>query len=145
MAFGAAAQAKRPIRMPVVEPAPDPLKGDTTAHAPRPRIAMGTFDGLVTDTMLAPIANAEVTVLRTSVKVRTGSNGRFRITSMLAGQYLIIVRRIGYQPTSGGVQVPPDDTLRLSYALTRAPQKLDTVRLVTQRRSFRMMEVEDQR
>lgn len=143
--LAATVHAQRPIRVPVVEPKPDPLQGDTTAKAPRSRVVFGTFDGLVTDTTLVPIAEAEVTVLRTSVKVRTGANGRFRITSMPAGQYLIIVRRIGFHATSGVVAVPPNDTLRLSYTLTRAPQNLDTVHVVTERRSFRMMEFEYRR
>jgi len=136
---------QRPIRVPVVEPRPDPLAGDTSTRAPRVRAGVGTFDGLVTDTTLAPIADAEVTILRSSLKIRTGPNGRFRFTSMPAGQYLVIVRRIGYHPTSGLVEVPANDTLRSAYALTRAPQGLDTVRIVTESRSFRMMEFEDRR
>jgi hypothetical protein len=145
MFISVTAHAQRPMRVPLAESLADSIKADTTARITRPRIFVGTFDGLVTDTTLAPIAEAEVTVLRTSLKVRTGANGRFRITNMPAGQYLIIVRRLGYHPTSGVVAVPPNDTLRLSYALTRAPQGLDTVRVVTERRSFKMMEFEDRR
>lgn len=129
----------------VVDTSLDPLKRDTISRSSRARVALGTFDGLVTDTSLAPVADAEVTVLRTSVKVRTGSNGRFRFTGMPAGQYLIIVRRIGYHPTSEVVEVLANDTLRAAYALTRAPQVLDTVHVVTERRSLRVMEFEYRR
>jgi hypothetical protein len=141
----AAVQAQRPMRVPVVEPAPDVLKGDTVARSMRPRTWVGTFDGLVTDTTLAPLADAEVTVLRTSLKVRTGTNGRFRITQLPAGQYVIIVRRLGFHPASGILEVQPNDTLRYSYALVRAPQGLDTVHVATERRSLRMMEFDDRR
>ena len=48
-------------------------------------------------------------------------------------------------PTSGVVQVQTNDTLRVSYLLERLPQGLDTVHVVTERRSFRMMEFEDRR
>lgn len=142
------------IRVPVQPDRPsaaDPYKRDTAtkrdsvSRSPRPRVEAGTFDGLVTDTTLAPLAEAEVTVLRTSLKVRTGTNGRFRITHLPVGQYLIIVRRMGYHPASEIVEVPANDTLRSAYALTRAPQGLDTVHVVTERRSFRMMEFEDRR
>lgn len=129
----------------VVDRSPDPLKVDTASRPTRALVAVGTFDGLVTDTSLAPVGDAEVTVLRTSLKIRTGPNGRFRFSRMPAGQYLIIVRRIGFHPTSGIVEVLANDTLRVAYALTRAPQGLDTVHVVTERRSFRMMEFEDRR
>ncbi len=115
---------------------------DASVHKPPMRAEFGTFDGLVTDTLLAPIVDAEVAVVRTPLKLRTGPNGRFRFTQMPAGQYLIIVRRLGYHPTSAVIEVPAKDTLRTSFALTRATQGLDTVHVVTERRSFRMMEFE---
>jgi hypothetical protein len=115
---------------------------DAPVRKPPVHLEPGTFDGLVTDTLLAPITDAEVAVLRTSLKLRTGPNGRFRFTHMPPGQYLIIVRHLGYHPTSAVVEVPSNDTLRTSFALTRVPQGLDTVHVVTERRSFRMMEFE---
>lgn len=133
-------------RMPAAPPAPDPLQRDTAAvRSSRPRAAAGTVDGLVTDTSLVPLADAEVTILRTALKVRTGPNGRFRITQMPSGEYLIIVRHLGFHPTSTVVAVPGNDTLRESFLLQRLPPGLDTVRVVTERRSFRMMEFEDRR
>jgi hypothetical protein len=139
------AHAQRGVRMPA-PPTPDQFKPDTTARArPAKAVAIGTLDGLVTDSTLRPIADAEVTILRTSLKIRTGENGRFRFTQMPAGQYLIIVRRLGYHPTSEIVEVPPNDTLRSAFSLDRVPQGMDTVHVVTERRSFRMMEFEDRR
>lgn len=103
------------------------------------------IDGIVTDTLLRPIVSAEVSVLGTSARVVTGENGRFRMLQVPAGQYLLVVRRIGYAPTSGVIEVPPGDTLRLSYTLNRSVVALDTVRTRERRVTMRMLEFEQRR
>jgi hypothetical protein len=113
--------------------------------APPRRAATGIVDGLVTDTSLAPLTGAEVSVLRTSVKVETGDNGRFRMLQVPPGQYLVIIRKIGFHPTSGVIDIRERDTLRLSYALEPIAQQLPGVQIVEERRSFRMMQFEDRR
>jgi hypothetical protein len=57
----------------------------------------------------------------TKVRVGTGPNGRFRIVDIPAGQYLVIVRRVGYRPASSVVEVAAGDTARLSYTLADVP------------------------
>ena len=113
-----------------------------TPDAPR---ATGVIDGAVTDTSLRPISFAEVTILRTEVKLQTNSQGRFRFLDVPAGQYLLIVRRIGYRPVSSIIQVGVRDTLRLAFALESAVQSLETVTVVEERRSLRMLEFEARR
>lgn len=113
-----------------------------TTHARR---ASGTIDGIVSDTNLAPIQAAQVSILRTSVRIGTGPNGRFRIRDVPPGQYLVIVRRIGFRPTSGIVEVPESDTLRLAYTLESAGSMLDTVVISARRQSARMQEFEQRR
>jgi hypothetical protein len=103
------------------------------------------IDGVVTDTLLTPLDNADVTVIGTAAKVITGENGRFRMMQVPAGQYLIVVRRIGFAPTSGIVEIPAGDTVRLAYALTRSGMLLDTIRVREQRVSLRMLEFEQRR
>lgn len=105
----------------------------------------GVIDGAVTDTNLVPLAGVEVGILRTSVRLHTGTNGRFRFVGMTPGAYLIIVRRLGYRPLSGVVQVAPSDTLRLSYSLERVPAELDAVVITERRQSLRMLEFESRR
>ncbi|MDB4917060.1 MAG: hypothetical protein JWM95_4704 [Gemmatimonadetes bacterium] len=83
----------------------------------RPNIVYGTVDGIVTDTNLVPLRGAFVSILSSKIRVGTGPNGRFRITKVPAGEYLLIVTRVGYTPTSAVVEVPASDTLRLSYTL----------------------------
>jgi len=82
---------------------------------------VGVIYGLVTDTTLAPLRGAYVSVMRTPLSVATGPNGRFRITNIPVVQYIVIVKRAGFHPTSQILQVSVKDTLRLSYMLTQAP------------------------
>lgn len=103
------------------------------------------IDGVVTDTLLNPLDNADVTVIGTSAKIITGANGRFRMMQVPSGQYLLVVRRIGFSPTSGIIEVPAGDTVRLSYALVRSGMLLDTIRVREQRVSLRMLEFEQRR
>src|SRR5689334_15473119 len=98
----------------------------------------GTMDGFVSDTNLAPLHAAFVSIVGTSLRVGTGPNGRFRITNIKPGQYLLIVKRVGYRPTSGVVDVPPADTLRLSYTLEPAAVNLPTVTVAEKPFSLRM-------
>ncbi len=123
----------------------DSLRRIDSALAAPHKVTVGTIDGLVTDPSLVPVVNANVTVLSSSVRVETGPNGRFRILRVPAGQYLLIVRRLGFHPVSGVVQVAANDTLKLSYQLEPMPQTLGPVVITEERRSFRMMEFEYRR
>src|SRR5262245_16043538 len=92
-----------------------------------PGRSFSVVDGVVSDTNLVPLQAAFVSVLGTTIRVGTGPNGRFRITKMPAGQYLVIVKRVGYRPTSGVIEVPRSDTLRLAYTLDRVVTELSPV------------------
>ena len=87
------------------------LSTSLAAQASAP-VNRGTIDGIVSDTNLTPLHAAFVSIVGTPLRVGTGPNGRFRITNIKPGQYLLIVKRVGYRPTSGVVDVPPSDTLR---------------------------------
>ncbi len=114
------------------------------APAPPPRTT-GVIDGVVSDTSLRPVSFAEVTVLRTEIKLQTNSQGRFRFNDVPAGQYLLIVRRIGFRPISSIIQVGVRDTLRLSFTMEPAIQTMDRVVVTEERRSLRMIEFEKRR
>lgn len=106
----------------------------------------GVIDGVVSDTSLNPLQAAFVTVFGTPVRVGTGPNGHFRITSIPAGQYLVLVKRVGYHPASQVIDVPPGDTLRLSYALEKlGANELDPVVVTERAPSMRMAEFEQRR
>ena len=119
------------------------------ATAPRVRAqsrpASGTIDGLVTDASLVSLADAAASILGSGIRVVTGVNGRFRILGLPAGQYVIVVHRLGYAPASTVLQVAEGDTLRPSFALARVATVLDTVVVAGRRPSMRMAEFEDRR
>jgi hypothetical protein len=102
--------------------------------------SMGTIDGIVSDTNLVPLQAAFVSVLGTKIRVGTGPNGRFRILKVPAGQYLVIVKRVGYRPTSGVIEVQPSDTVRLAYTLEQITTTLDPVLIAEKPLSVRMGE-----
>ncbi|MDQ8158335.1 MAG: TonB-dependent receptor [Gemmatimonadota bacterium] len=111
----------------------------------RPLTGQAVIDGVVTDTLLRPLGSADVSVVGTSARVITNENGRFRMLQVPSGQYLLVVRRIGYAPTSGIIQVPEGDTVRLSYTLIRSNALLDTVRVKERRVTMRMVDFEVRR
>ena len=88
-----------------------------------------TIDGTVTDTTLAPLAGATVSLMGSAIRVVTGENGRFRITALSAGSYIVIANRIGYEPVSARVRLTGADTERVSFSLERVTTGLDTVRV----------------
>jgi hypothetical protein len=101
------------------------------AQSAAPR-AIGVIDGIVSDTGLHPLTGVTVTIVGTNVRVVTGSNGRFRLVTLPAGPYVLLVRHIGYESTTARVQVANDDTLRVSFALEPAVTTLDTVTVAAQ-------------
>ena len=131
--------AARPVAAQRIEPA---RAGSITPPAPR---TTGVIDGAVTDSLLRPIGFAEITILRTDIKLQTNSAGRFRFLDVPSGHYLLIVRRIGYRPVSAIIQVDVRDTLRLSFTMESAVQTLETVTVVEERRSLRMLEFDQRR
>ncbi|HMA25917.1 MAG: carboxypeptidase regulatory-like domain-containing protein [Gemmatimonas sp.] len=111
-----------------------------------PARALGTIDGIVSDTSLAPLQAAFVSILGTKIRVGTGPNGRFRITKLPVGQYLVIVKRVGYRPASSVIDVPDSDTLRVAYALEKVNSTtLETVVVTEKAPSMRMAEFEARR
>ncbi|MDB4873696.1 MAG: hypothetical protein JWM41_142 [Gemmatimonadetes bacterium] len=137
----AAALLAQPIDAQTGRPPFPRASGDTIRNA---RV-FGTIDGIVSDTNLVPIHAAFVSILSTKIRVGTGPNGRFRITNVPPGQYLVIVKRVGFSPTSGVVEVPKSDTLRLSYTLTPAVQTLGAVVVTEKALSTKMREFEARR
>ncbi len=122
----------------------NPVRG-TAPTAPRLESTLGVIDGAVTDTSLRPVAMAEVSILRTDIRLQTNGAGRFRFVDVPAGQYLLIVRRIGFRPISAIIEVARADTVRLSYTMEPVAQALDKVVITEERRSLRMLEFEERR
>lgn len=123
------------------------LPGSQAAPVSRlPARPAGVIDGAVTDSTLRPLSMAEVSVLRTPLRLLTNQQGLFRITDVAAGQYILIVRRVGFRPLSQLIEVQERDTLHLAYELEPLPKNLlDTVRVVAERSSQDLREFEQRR
>jgi hypothetical protein len=115
------------------------------AHAQGIPVQSATIDGAVTDSSMRPLQDVKVSLLRTQVEVTTGENGRFRIRQLPAGQYVIVVRRVGYHPVSEVIQVLAGDTLRAAYELEPMAVSLPGVTVTEARRGWRELDFEMRR
>jgi Carboxypeptidase regulatory-like domain len=139
MSFGVAAAAAHSLAASLLI-----VAAISPAHA-QPRSASAAVDAVVTDTSLAPLADATAWVFGSNIQVSTGANGRFQIFGIPAGQYTLLVRRLGYAPSSAVIHVAEHDTLRLSFTLERIVTRLDPVTVAAKRASTRMAEFEERR
>jgi len=111
----------------------------------QPHPGSGSISAIVTDTGLVPVADAAVAVQRTAVRLTTGENGRFLITPIPAGRYVLTVQRLGFRSVLSVVDVAPDDTLRLAIVLEHAAPVLDAVVVTGVGRSLRMAQFDERR
>jgi hypothetical protein len=96
----------------------------TTALAQAPNIT-----GKVVTPVGVPIAGAEVKVGGTNASTRTDERGTFSFVNAPKGVQALLVRRIGYLPTSLSVRVPEaSDTVTVQ--MVPAGAGLDTVQVV---------------
>ncbi len=104
------------------------------------------IDGYISDAALAPIADASVTLLGRSAHVVTRENGRFRITGLAAGTYLVVANRLGFTPATVRVELAAGDTARPSIELEHNAPMLDTMKAVASSpRSARLSEFYERR
>jgi hypothetical protein len=118
--------------------------GSRDANA-QPRGGAAVIDGTVSDTNLVSLSDATASILGSSVHVITGANGRFRIDGLYAGEYILVVHRLGFKPASVSVQIAGADTLRMSFPLQPIATALDTVSVVGERMTARMSEFDQRR
>lgn len=105
----------------------------------------GAILGAVTDTALAPIADADIEFVGAPIQVKTDASGRFLVTSLRPGSYIVTVRRVAFQPSVNVAEVRAGDTLRLAFLLQPAAAELTPV-VVTERASTaRLREFEARR
>ncbi len=121
----------------------------TVADAQQPAVVRagqrGTVDGVVSDTALVPLGDATISLLGSDVRVVTAANGRFKLTQLPTGNYVVFVRRLGYRLVSATIQVAEADTLRVSFALEPAAQTLTASIITARSESPRLAEFEERR
>ena len=80
-----------------------------------------------------PLANARVTVWGSGLEVRSGSDGRFALSGLPTGSYILETVAIGYQPSREVVELRPDAAITVNTRLERL-LTLDTVQVRALRR-----------
>jgi hypothetical protein len=116
-----------------------------TAQSQQGGTNRAVVDGVVTDTSLVPLGDVAVDILRSSIRVRSLENGRFRILDLAPGSYVLVARRVGFDPALTHLDVTQGDTARISLALTPTGRALDTVHVRGEQLAPRMQEFEERR
>jgi hypothetical protein len=80
-----------------------------------------------------PLVNARVTVWGSGLETRSASDGRFVLSGLPTGSYLLETTAIGYQPSREIIELRADATLTANTRLDRLLM-LDTVQVRAQRR-----------
>jgi len=83
--------------------------------------------GFVTDTAGRPLADAQVVVSPSERDARTDASGRFRLTGLPPGQYVVTARRMGYRPSALRVDLRRGEIVPLAFSLAVGVRTLDTV------------------
>ncbi|HEX6814696.1 MAG TPA: TonB-dependent receptor [Gemmatimonadaceae bacterium] len=94
-----------------------------------PGWSQGSISGVVRAAGSAtPLPDAMVTVSGSPQAARSGRDGRFVVGAVAAGEHIVIVRRVGFQPdTITSVLVSPPSTTPVIAELVHLTTKLDTV------------------
>ncbi len=102
-------------------------KGQVTVVPAEP-VQPGSIVGRVTDQASgAAIAGAAVTVDGTELNANTGADGRYRITNVPAGTYMVRARYIGYAPLGVSVSVAVDQEATADFALSAHVVPMDEI------------------
>jgi TonB-linked SusC/RagA family outer membrane protein len=98
------------------------------APATQPADTLGSITGSVVDSATGEaVAGATITVRDVSRSVASDTNGKFRITDLGAGEYTIVVRRLGYRQAAQRVVVAANVEATVRILLTPAPRVMDEV------------------
>jgi outer membrane receptor protein involved in Fe transport len=94
------------------------------SSAPVAAQQLGSIRGRVTDESGAPLANAQVYLMRPAVSTIAGSNGQYDLQRVPAGTHVVRVRLLGYRPDSASVTVSADQPASQDFSLVRDPLQL---------------------
>jgi len=92
----------------------------------------GVITGVVTDSLRQPLPGADVIARPGTHRARTDSLGRFRLSGMDDGTYVVVARKFGYAPDKWDVKLSKNGRLDVKFVLARRVQ-LDTVTVVGRR------------
>lgn len=98
------------------------------AHPVHAQSANGaTLTGVVRDSATQPLVDADIVVRPGNRRARTDTAGRFLITGLDDGGYVIYARKLGYSIERWDVKLSSSGHVDLKFVLRRQLQQLDTV------------------
>jgi hypothetical protein len=86
-----------------------------------------------------------VSIVLSRIHVTANAQGRFRIVDVPPGDYLLVVRRLGFRPIAAGVTVQAGDTVRPAFLLDPSVTELAAVTVNERSASPRLREFEERR
>src|SRR5262249_6758419 len=103
-----------------------PLTPLASAPAQEPTQS-GTITGRVMDQEGAPIAGAQVFLVRPAITTSTHSDGRYLLSLVPLGPNVVRVRMLGFRPESVSVTIPPGEQATQDFTLRRDPLQLEAL------------------
>lgn len=82
---------------------------------------------IVVEKTESAVVDAEIEVRPNGRTARSDSSGHFRITNVLAGEYVILVRAIGFVPLTANLKLGERQVFDADFILERRVQTLSTV------------------
>lgn len=95
--------------------------------APQAAMAQGTISGRVTASGEAPLANARVVLVSSTLGTLSGADGSYSLRNVPAGTAEVRVIRVGYQEQKKSVTVTNGGTAKLDFTLQQAIVSLQEV------------------
>ena len=99
------------------------------AAADRSMAQGSAFTGRVLTDSGLPLAGAEI--VANAKRARSNAKGEFKLTSLVAGEHLVLVRMPGYSPKADTIEVADAGEVRREYRLSRTQAILPEVRSTT--------------
>src|SRR6476620_4684290 len=87
----------------------------------------GSISGLVRDSLLVPVARADIMLRPGGQRTRTDSAGRFAFNGVDPGNYTVVARKVGFIPETWDVKLTKSSRMDISIVLGRRLPTLDTV------------------
>lgn len=88
--------------------------------------------GTISDRAGRPVANASVSAVEVHRAVVSGADGRFNLGALAAGEYTVLVRKLGYAPAGLTVRLPLT-TAPLAITLADVAQRIEPVNVTAAR------------
>lgn len=102
-----------PCSLVAQDPPPPPAPADTV-RADTP----GALAGRIIDATGNPVEGADVLIIGTTLRGRTGKDGRFLVPGIPPGGIEILVRKLGFEPVDGALFINPGRQFDLQIGLT---------------------------